>query len=82
MYFEYSSPIACATRVADEAIIPGHIQGTRVERINQTGESLPSFLARPTKTLSPVTRVYLAISMFRKNWKVIPNRAPQMIPKP
>ena len=60
-------PKILARRVAEEAIIPGHIQGIRVERINQMGEAFFNFLASPTKTDSPVIRAYLSISMLMKN---------------
>src|SRR4030042_2758186 len=81
-YDEYSIPNTVAKSFADEAAIPGQIQGINVERINQIGAIIFNFLAKPTKTLSPVTSVYLSISVFRKNCKVIPIQAPQMIPRP
>ena len=70
------------SNMADERIMPGHIQGKKVERINHRGDREPNFLDKPTKTLSPVANVYRSISILIKNWKVMPITIPQTKPSP
>ena len=76
-----ATPKTLPIKLAEVPTIPGHIQETNVEKINQIGNAL-KLLASPTKILSPLTKVYLSISIFMKNWKVRPRIAPQMIPRP
>jgi len=68
--------------VAAEAIIPGQIQGTIVETINHPAAAGPYFLTHPANTDSPVTKLYLSISIFKKNCNVIPTTATQAMFNP
>jgi hypothetical protein len=61
-------------------MIPGHIQATTVEKINQYGIFL-DILEKPAKIDSPLKSEYLSISMLIKNWAVIPIIAAQIMPK-
>ena len=48
----FSIPIIAPNNFAEEAAIPGHIQGTKEDRINQKGSHF-NFRANPTNILSP-----------------------------